>query len=359
MLLAGGWQKWFLFILGWTALALILSSQSYIYSIVTGEDKDWGRVFSWTLTEWYLWAALSPAIFWLASRFRFERGMWKTALFTHFTAAVVFAFAHIFLQSIVQCLTFWSRVGGSSLDGVFAFLFTKKFHLNLLTYVGIVAFSHAIFYYRRYHERSAQLARAQLHSLQMQLQPHFLFNTLNTISELVYRDPRAADKTIARLGDLLRLSLETENLPEVTLRQELEFLQKYLEIEKTRFHDRLTVDFEISPDTLDACLPSMILQPLLENAVRHGIAARPGAGRIEISAGRLEDSLEIKISDDGSGIQNSESDNFREGIGLSNTRARLQQLYGNRQALILNNSESGLEVILRMPFHPNAAKRFY
>ena len=345
------WRKWLVGFLCWTALALIFASQSYIYGVITGEDKDWSRVFSWTLTDWYLWALLSPMIFWLANRFRFERETWKQALAVHFVAALAAALAHVFFQSIVQCVTFWSRVGGDSLVGVFGFLLTKKFHLNLLTYAAIVGVSHAAFYYRRYHERGAQLARARLQSLQMQLQPHFLFNTLNTISELVHRDPRAADRTIARLGDLLRLALETEKSPEVSLREELEFSQKYLEIEKTRFHDRLTVDFAVAPETLDACLPSMILQPLVENAVRHGIAARPGAGKIDVLATRAGETLNLIIADDGSGIAGNDNKPFREGIGLSNTRARLRQFYGAQQMLMLKNLESGgLEVILQIPF---------
>ena len=345
-------QKAFIFFLCWTALALVFASQSYIYGIIAGEDKNWSRVFLWTLTDWYLWAALSPAIVWLARRLRFERGVWLTALAVHFVGAAAFSVVHIFLQSNVQCYTSWSHVGGTSLGGVFNFLLTKKLHLNLLTYAGIVGVTQAVFYYRRFHERGAQLARARLQSLQLQLQPHFLFNTLNTISELVHRDPRAADRTIARLGDLLRLTLETENLPEVTLRQEIEFLQKYLEIEKTRFHDRLRVDFSIAPEALDALVPNMVLQPLIENAVRHGIAARPGAGTISINAARRGEFLRIEINDDGVGLENPHPDAApREGVGLSNTRARLRQLYGDRQELVLRASESGgLEVVLRLPF---------
>lgn len=344
-------QNWLLFFVCWTALALIFASQSYIYGVVTGEDKDWSRVFYWTLTDWYLWALLSPAIFWLAKRFRFDFGVWKQALAVHIFAAVLFSLAHVFFQSIVQCVTVWSRIGGDSLLGVFTFLLTKKVLPNVLTYAAIVGASHAAFYYRRYHERGAQLARARLQTLQMQLQPHFLFNTLNTISELVHRDPKIADRTISRLGDLLRLALETENSPEVSLKEELEFLQKYLDIEKTRFHDRLTVDFEVAPETLDACLPSMILQPLIENAVRHGIAQSPGAGKIGVKVDRIDEMLEIIISDDGRGISDETSENFREGIGLSNTRARLEQLYGKNQSLILQNAiGGGLEVIMQIPF---------
>ncbi len=350
-------QKLLVGFLCWTALALVFASQSYIYGIVTGVDKDWSRVFWWTLADWYLWAALSPAIFWLARRFRFDRDVWKEALAVHITAAVVFSFAHVFLQAVVQCLTVWSHVGGDSMFGVVGFLLTKKIHLNLLTYAAIVGVSHAAFYYRRYHERGGQLARARLQTLQMQLQPHFLFNTLNTVSELVHRDAKAADRTIARLGDLLRLALETENSPEVSLRRELEFSQKYLEIEKTRFHDRLTVDYRIAPDALDACLPSMILQPILENAVRHGIASRPGAGRINVRAERLDGILRIVVADDGGGITKDDG-NLREGIGLSNTRARLSQLYGKRQKLILRDSaENGLEVVLEIPYRPKRGEK--
>lgn len=342
----------------WTTLAFVFASQSYIYGIVTGEEKDWSRVFFWTLTDWYLWAMLSPAIFWLARRFIFERGTWHLALVVHAAAAVTFSLLHILLQATIQNFSGWSPAGGKSIASVFAFLLTKKILLDLLTYAAIVAVSHAALYYRRYHERDAQLARARLQTLQTQLQPHFLFNTLNTISELVHRDPKSADRTIVRLGDLLRRALETENSPEITLRQELEFLEKYLEIEKTRFHDRLTINFAIAPETLDACLPSMILQPLAENAVRHGISSRPGAGIIDISAEQIDGILELKISDDGAGFAESYdgangSDNGlpREGIGLSNTRKRLRQLYGERQQLILRDrAAGGLEVSVQIPF---------
>ncbi len=341
----------------WTTLAFVFASQSYIYGIVTGEEKDWSRVFFWTLTDWYLWAALSPFIFWLARRFMFERGKWQLALGVHAIAAVTFSLLHIFLQAIVQTFCGWSPAGVKTIEFVFAFLLTKKIMLDLLTYAAIVAVSHAALYYRRYHEREAQLARARLQTLQMQLQPHFLFNTLNTISELVHRDPKSADKMIVRLGDLLRRALETENSPEITLRQELEFLEKYLEIEKTRFHDRLQVNFFIDPATLDACVPSMILQPLVENAVQHGVNSRPGAGIIEIRAERADEKLYLKVSDDGAGFAADKdargNDELpREGIGLSNTRKRLQQLYGEHQKLVLRERASvGLEVSVQIPFH--------
>ena len=341
----------------WTTLAFVFASQSYIYGIVTGEEKNWSRVFFWTLTDWYLWAALSPVIFWLARRFIFERGTWRLALVVHAAAAVAFSLLHILLQAATQTFCGWSPAGVKSIASVFAFLLTKKILLDVLTYAGIVAVSHAALYYRRYHERDAQLARARLQTLQTQLQPHFLFNTLNTITELVHRDPKSADQTIVRLGDLLRRALETENSPEITLRQELEFTEKYLEIEKTRFHDRLTVNFVVEPETLDACLPSMILQPLVENAVRHGVNSRPGAGMIEIRAEHENGDLELKVIDDGAGIARSSGDAPREGIGLSNTRMRLRQLYGERQKLVLREAATGgTEVSVRIPFRVHREK---
>ena len=186
----------------------------------------------------------------------------------------------------------------------------------------------------------------------MQLHPHFLFNALHTISELIHRDPHAADRMVARLGDLLRLALEREAAQEVPLRQELEFLQKYLEIERTRFHDRLTVEVNVEPQVLDARVPSMILQPLVENAIKHGVTPRPEAGRVEVSAERDGRVLRIAVRDDGVGLPEGwQSGGLREGIGLRNTRRRLEQLYDGQQRFELRNrAGGGVEALLAIPF---------
>jgi two-component system, LytTR family, sensor kinase len=268
---------------------------------------------------------------------------------------VLFALLHLWLQALVQAQTGWAKIEGFSIWLGFLYLFTKKIHLDLLTYAAIVGTSHAALYYRRYHEREAEthkleaaLARAQLQSLQMQLQPHFLFNALNTLSELIHRDARAADRMVARLGDLLRLTLERGSAHEVTLRQELEFVQKYLEIQQTRFHDRLRVEINARPETLDARVPNMILQPLVENAIKHGLAARASAGRVEISAVRRARALCITVGDDGQGLSDGAQ---REGVGLSNTRQRLAQLYDGQSRFELRNRASGgVEAILMIPF---------
>ncbi|HEV2129507.1 MAG TPA: histidine kinase, partial [Longimicrobiaceae bacterium] len=197
-----------------------------------------------------------------------------------------------------------------------------------------------------------QLTRAQLDVLKMQLHPHFLFNTLNAISALMHRDVPAADRMLARLGDLLRLSLEKAGTQEVTLRDELEFLEPYLEIEQTRFGDRLKVEWTIDSEALDAMVPHLILQPLVENSIRHGIAPRAAPGRIEISAQRSNGSLQLEVRDNGRGLN--QGDQMRStGVGLSNTRARLAQLYDGSHSFEVGGApEGGVVVAMEIPFRP-------
>jgi len=225
---------------------------------------------------------------------------------------------------------------------------------------SILLISYAFDYQRRYREGEvratrleAQLAQAQLQALKMQLHPHFLFNTLHSISALVHKNPDAADKMIARLGDFLRMTLENSGAHEVSLQEELEFLKCYLEIERIRFAERLTVQLDIEPETLDARLPNLILQPIVENAIRHGISPRTIPGRIEIEARRLNGFLQVQVTDNGPGISSNSNTGtiVREGVGLANTQARLKQLYGENHRLDLSNAATGgLTVLLEIPF---------
>src|SRR5688572_3345666 len=200
-------------------------------------------------------------------------------------------------------------------------MFFHNFDWEMMTYWAIVGLSHALQYHNEAQDRALResqlerhLVEAQLQSLQRQLQPHFLFNTLNTISALMHRDVDAADAMIARLSDLLRISLETIGVQEVGLKQELDFLAKYLEIEQTRFRDRLTVVFDIQPDTLDALVPNLILQPLVENSIKHGIGPRPSPGKIEIRSQRLGSMLELVVKDDGVGLSAARLTDFNRGV---------------------------------------------
>jgi len=239
---------------------------------------------------------------------------------------------------------------------VFKPLLVKTWHFNLLIYWVIVAVSHAFDYYRKYRERELRaselekhLAQAKLQALQMQLNPHFLFNTLHSISSLMHKDVEAADRMIARLSDLLRAALEGAGTQQVTLRQELDLLQLYLAIEQVRFGSRLTVKMNIAPDTLGAQVPNLILQPLVENAIRHGIEPRARLGCIELQAHRQDGALALVVSDDGAGL--GENGRIKEGVGLSNTRARLRELYGTAHRFeLLRGQEGGVRVELSIPF---------
>ena len=200
-------------------------------------------------------------------------------------------------------------------------------------------------------ELEGLLTRAELQNLKMQLHPHFLFNTLHTISVLMMRNVTAANRMLIRLSDLLRITLDNAGAQEVTLKQELDFLNGYLEIEQTRFHDRLTVNRDIDPATLDVMVPNLLLQPLVENAIRHGISTRADAGLIEIRSRREADRLVIEISDNGQGLPG----NVKKGVGLANTEARLEQLYGNSHSFALLPAPSGgLLVRIVIPIHEDS-----
>ena len=219
---------------------------------------------------------------------------------------------------------------------------------NVMVYWAIIAVSHAINYFRKYQEREFRLAQAELQALRTQLHPHFLFNTLNAIAELVYSDPKVADRSILRLSELLRFSLASEKTQEVTLKEEIEFLEKYVEIHKTLMRDRLNVRVCVDPETLDAAVPNMIVQPLVENAIKHGISPRPAGGNIEVHARRLNGKLYVEITDDGVGMPETDA---QGGVGLINTRERLKHLYNDAHTFDLSSLPGkGVTVRISVPF---------
>jgi LytS/YehU family sensor histidine kinase len=232
-------------------------------------------------------------------------------------------------------------------------------------YMLIAITSYAFSYYSRYREGQvrtfqleAQLSQAQLQALKMQLHPHFLFNTLHSISALLNKDTESARKMITRLGDFLRLTLENSGTQEVTLQQEMEFLSCYLEIERVRFQDRLQTNIDVAQQTLGAKVPNLILQPIVENAILHGIAPRSTPGLIEIEAKQRNGSLRIQVRDNGPGLSGHRtSENmFKKGLGLANTETRLERLYGAAHLFDLSdNPDGGLIVTLEIPFHQDGA----
>ena len=221
--------------------------------------------------------------------------------------------------------------------------------------------NYALLYYRESRERAVRasqlemrLVEAQLKTLQQQLHPHFLFNTLHAISALMHRDVEAADRTLMRLSDLLRLTLERLGEQEVTLDAELDFLRRYLEIERTRFADRLVVRYDIQPETLDALVPTLLLQPLVENAIKHGVARKSGAGHIDITARHDHDKLWIEVRDDGVGLSEDALTALQKGIGVSTTRARLQHQFGADYRFEFHRLAQGVGVVVAIPWRVTA-----
>jgi sensor histidine kinase YesM len=330
------------------------SSHLYFYHLLRGEKSVYTVGLIEALNDFYVWAVFTPLILHLASRFPLRRFVWPRSLIVHIPASLLLSFAQVVIHTLLDAAFLDQNLSINYVTRLFFGLLSRTFHFGLLIYWAILAVSHAIEYYKDRELQTAQmetrLAQAQLQSLRMQLHPHFLFNTLNAISALIRQDARAADQMIARLSELLRMSLADDNAQEVTLKQELELLNLYLEIEKIRFQDRLAIKLNIDPLALDAYVPNLILQPLVENSIRHGIARRRGRGTVEISASLRDGMLYLQVRDNGAGLQLNGSGTIKEGIGLANTRARLEQLYNTGHHFNLGtHSEGGAEVVLAIP----------
>ena len=356
--------KWIAIFGVWTLFALFFTSMFAFQNQLSKEPLPIWRILSWQLVSGYIWFALSPAILFLAKRFPFEEGKWKISLPIHVVTGILTALVQLALDAFILTKMGYppGREFPNFLEAYKVFLLVNV-HLSILIYFGVVGIWSAYNYYQKYRERElrnsqleARLAQSRLQVLKMQLHPHFLFNTLNAISELVHRDPDAADHMLTDLSDLLRMSFENLEVQEISLKQELEFLNKYLEIEQMRFQDRLKVEMDIAPDTLDASVPNMILQPLVENAIKHGISPKAEGGRIDIESVRSNGHLLISVSDNGLGVPSGDVSNVTEGVGLSNTRRRLKHLYGDGHRFVLDSSaESGLKVSLEIPFKESDA----
>jgi two-component system, LytTR family, sensor kinase len=359
-----GLVKWLLIGGVWTLVAFFFTSQLVTQSRATARPLPFLRVLSWELVSSYVWLAFLPLILWLGRRFRFEKRVWVRSLFVHLGASLFVALVQQGVDALVlPHFGYPPRQQFGSFLETYKFFLLLNYHLSVAIYWVVVGAQHAIGYYQMYRERElrasqleAKLAQSRLQILKMQLHPHFLFNTLNTISELIYQAPEEAERMIADLSDLLRLSLENAGVQEVPLRQELDFLEKYLQIEQTRFHDRLRVRMAIDPQALDASVPNMILQPLVENAIRHGIAPLAAGGQVEIRAARENGSLRLVVSDDGRGLPVGGLAVIKEGVGLSNTRARLGHLYGAAQRFeVAGAPDGGLRLTLTIPYRSYAA----
>jgi two-component sensor histidine kinase len=379
---------WGLILFLWSLLVLAFAGQ-----LVFAQGLEWAQAVNMSLHDWFPWAPLAPAVAWLASRFPFERGKLFSSIPTHVVACVL---AVLFCELLTRPTQLPSGLpgplggpppglrgefpeqgppfaGGQARPGEFRpgqppfrrgdprQPLGMRARFNLPIYWIIVSIVNAFTYHRRSQEREhkaleleARLAEAKLQALRMQLHPHFLFNTLHAISTLVHKDPNAADEMIGNLSELLRVTLDTSDQQEVALSKELEFLDRYLEIQQVRFGPRLRIEKQIDAGALQVLVPTLILQPLVENAIRHGLETQPTQGMLTIKAACQGGTLHLTVRDNGGGMKKSSPQ--QNGIGLANTKARLQALYGNlAQMTITSASEGGCTVALEIPRREDAA----
>ena len=349
-----------------TLASAFSTTLAYQAESARGDVPDTWRLALLNTSFWYGWVVLAYPLVLLTRRVRIDRSP-RYAIPIHITAVALAAIAHIALQTTAQTLGY----RGSNLppEMLASFSWTKTwltyFPLQLTQIIdweivaasAIVGIAHASFYYAEaqkhaLHEAQLEtrLVEAQLKTLQHQLHPHFLFNTLHAISALMHRDVQAADRMLVELSDLLRLTLDSVSRPEIRLNDELEFLEKYVHIEQVRLGDRLTVEFDVDVDVLDAVVPALILQPLVENAVKHGIAPLGTAGRVRIGARREGETLLMTIDDTGPGPSERAMAAMSMGIGVSNTRARLGHQFGNRFRFEFQRHAGGFTVLVAIPF---------
>lgn len=340
----------------WSIAALFFSTQAYMMYYADKQPIPYLKAFFVQASACYLWALATPLVLWLSRRFRIGRSNWPRTVAFHLVASVSLILVLLTVHFVIYLLLV-GRATQISAIRIFEYLY-PNLDRWLLIYWTILLMSHAYNYYHscRQSELKAsqlrtQLVQSQLEALKMQVQPHFLFNTLHAISSLLSQDTECARKMITRLGDFLRLTLENSGAMEVTLRQEMEFLNGYLEIERIRFQDRLSTEITVDPQLLDTRVPNLILQPIVENAMRHAIA-NSGQGRVEITAAAKNGSLKIQVKDNGPGIcsKQSASPNAGLGVGLTNTKARLERLYGADHKFELENGAlGGLTVTMEIP----------
>lgn len=343
----------------WSFVAVFFAAHESLSSSYYGRPEPFGRALQIYMTCAYSWFAFTPLIVRLSRRFRLAQPQVKTSVAVHVLASIFFTFASFAIFVLVTPYT----VGGPPPRGTFVQRFQAllafQLQFDLIRYWAVVAIEHTMTYHRQVRERElaasqlrAELAEAKLEVLKRQLHPHFLFNTLNSISVLMFENVAQANRMLLRLSELLRAGLTTDSPHEVSLEHELSFLERYIDIERIRFGERLTVDVDVDPNTLGARVPNLLLQPLVENAIRYGVAAVDRPSTVIISAEKAGSELRLRVRDDGPGL----AKNAKRGVGLSNTEARLRQLYGNEQKLELTSpTDGGVLVSIAIPFRAATA----
>lgn len=330
----------------WGAYAILSINQSFVWAVVANRERPWFYPISWALATTIVWAAMTPWIMRLVRAKRLARGTWKRNLWWHVGAVLVAGLIDAGGDQIARLIThmppaFWAD-------------YFRKIDIVSFIYIVIAGATHAADYhdlYERGELRSAQLesqlATSQLESLKSQLQPHFLFNTLNAVNALIHEDPDAADRVLTRLAEMLRMTLNAGSAPVVTLAQEMDFVRAYLEIQHARLGERLTVSYTVPEELMGTRVPALLLQPLVENAVIHGLGTLPRGGTVHIAAARHNGNVTLRVEDDGVGVPAT----TRIGIGLSNVSTRLQYLYGDKHTLNLTPRAGGGTIVeVSLPF---------
>jgi two-component system, LytTR family, sensor kinase len=346
------WRIW----AGFAGALLLIQAVSVAKVYLSGPYEyplTLGLVFH-QLMFWFSWYAVAPIVFLLARRFPLDRPTPGRVAAHIFAAPVLFAIA-----AVLRTAARWPFFGpprDTALEAV-TFAFTSSLTLFVMLYALTLLLYYTVQYYRAYHSRELRasqletmVVRARLEALRNQLQPHFLFNTLHAISALMAKDVPAARRMMTRFSDLLRLALDEPDQHEVSLTHELRFIDQYLDLQRMRYGERLQVDLDVAPSTLDCMVPRLILQPLVDNALTHGIGARSGAGRIRIAAELADGALRLDVEDDGPGLASGRGELLQEGVGLRNTRTRLLHLYGDSASLQLSDVPGdGLCVTITIP----------
>jgi two-component system, LytTR family, sensor kinase len=343
---------WALVLAGWTVVGLgYFASLVYPPGVAGNPAAGGARLLVFSIGTAWIWALLTPVVLWLTRDAGLAPGTRTRSVMLYLAVGTGFFLASGILEWLLGMAT-----GTSTPNQFWATLLSECLDTRLLAYLAIVTLGWSARYFALYRTRhlhasdlETRLAKTHLQVLKMQLQPHFLFNTLNAIAELVHTDPEAADLMITRLGRLLRLSLDHAGHQVIPLRQEADFLRVYVEIEQVRFQGRLQIVWDLASETLEAAVPTLLWQPVLENAIRHGVTPLAGRGRIVIASRREGDDLVLEIRDNGRGLPT--EDAFREGVGLRNIRERVEQLYGRRARFNLVPAlGGGTLATLRFPF---------
>ena len=350
-------MRW-LKILAWALVAYTIEGvvsvgDQAIQAIQRGDVIHWVALIRNRGVEEYTCAAFAPVLFWLVDRFPIDRQTWKW----NAPLLVVACFA-LAAFKYLGFLPLWMAYWHASPAQVPLIIANSALEVGV-DFAAVIGVAHAVRYYQRSRERErseaalrVRLSQAQLEALKSQLHPHFLFNTLNSVASLMHWDVAAADEMVTQLSELLRETLRHPGTYEIPLSEEIALIERYLAIVRARFQDRLTVVYHVAPEVRTALVPHFILQPLVENALEHGIALEPGPGRVAISAGRDGDRLRIAVVDDGPGLEPPVANGNGNGVGLANTRARLAELYGDRQTVLLEAaSPKGARATVLIPYH--------